>query len=97
MLHSWFVPSLGVQRYAIPGRVIETWFRVDKPGSYYGECNQICGMNHDAMPIEVEALSPTDFDAWVKTAKDKFSALVPTPGPTRLALLATGVTTGQGN
>ncbi len=73
VLHSWFVPSLGVQRYAIPGRVIETWFKVDKPGFYYGECNQICGMNHDAMPIEIEAMSPADFATWVKSAKDKFS------------------------
>ena len=41
VIHSFFVPSLGVQRYAIPGRIIETWFRADKPGIYYGECNRI--------------------------------------------------------
>ena len=80
------MPSLGVQRYAIPGRVIETWFRVDKPGDYYGECNQICGMNHDSMPIEVEALSAADFASWLKTARDKFSAVTPRV-PTRFAML----------
>jgi len=46
VIHSFFIPSLGVQRYAIPGRTIETWVRIDKPGIYYGECNQICGANH---------------------------------------------------
>ena len=50
-------PGLGVQRYAIPGRTIETWVRVDKPGDYYGECNQICGTNHSRMPIAVAAVS----------------------------------------
>ena len=46
VIHSWFIPSLGAQRYAIPGRTIETWFRADKPGVFYGQCNQICGTNH---------------------------------------------------
>ena len=98
VLHAWFVPSLGVQRYAIPGRVVETWFRVDKPGDYYGECNQICGMNHDSMPIEVEAVSPADFDTWLKTARDKFSSLTThAPGRTRLAMLEPTAATGARN
>ena len=78
VIHSFFVPSLGVQRYAIPGRTIETWVRVDKPGVYYGECNQICGTNHSVMPIAVEALSPDDFTKWVAQAKVKFAAATPT-------------------
>lgn len=82
VIHSWFVPSLGVQRYAIPGRTIETWFRVDKPGVFYGECNQICGTNHSRMPIVVHAVSPQEFDAWLNEAKTKFSdAAEPAPGP----------------
>ncbi len=74
VIHSWFIPSLGVQRYAIPGRTIETWVRIDKPGTYYGECNQICGTNHSRMPIEVKAVSPADFAKWVTVAKKEFSA-----------------------
>ena len=74
VIHSFFIPSLGVQRYAIPGRTIETWVRVDKPGVYYGECNQICGTNHSAMPIAVQAMSDTDFAAWLEAAKTKFPA-----------------------
>ena len=75
VIHSFFIPSLGVQRYAIPGRTIETWVRVDKPGVYYGECNQICGTNHAVMPIAVEALSPDDFTKWAEQAKTKFASV----------------------
>ncbi len=73
VIHSFFIPSLGVQRYAIPGRTIETWVKVDKPGVYYGQCNQICGTNHSLMPIAVEALSPNEFEAWAVRAKAKFA------------------------
>jgi cytochrome c oxidase subunit 2 len=71
VIHSFFIPSLGVQRYAIPGRVIETWVRVNEPGDYYGECNQICGTGHSIMPISVHALSPDDFKTWLAAAQAK--------------------------
>jgi cytochrome c oxidase subunit 2 len=73
VIHSWFVPSLGVQIYAMPGRLNETWVNVEKPGVYYGQCNQICGINHAFMPIAVEALSKEDFARWVEEAKKKFA------------------------
>jgi cytochrome c oxidase subunit 2 len=81
VIHSFFIPALGVQRYAIPGRTIETWFRADKPGVFYGECNQICGTNHSRMPIVVRAVSPEDFAAWLDQAKTKFSDAAPPPAP----------------
>ena len=82
VIHSFFIPSLGVQRYAIPGRTIETWVRVDKPGQYYGECNQICGTNHSFMPISIRAVTPEEFTTWVQQAKTKFAADAPaSPGP----------------
>ena len=77
VIHSFFIPSLGVQRYAIPGRTIETWVKVDAPGTYYGECNQICGTNHSNMPISIRALAPAEFDAWVTQAKTKAAILAP--------------------
>ncbi len=84
VIHSFFIPSLGVQRYAIPGRIIETWVRVDQPGVYYGQCNQICGANHDAMPIAVEGMTEQNFAAWVEQAKTKFAASEPAAeGPER--------------
>jgi cytochrome c oxidase subunit II len=80
VIHSFFIPSLGVQRYAIPGRTVETWMRVNKPGTYYGECNQICGTNHSHMPISVRAVPQAEFDAWVAQAKTKFAASNDVPG-----------------
>ena len=77
VIHSFFIPSLGVQRYAIPGRTIETWVRVDQPGTYYGQCNQICGTNHSAMPISVRAVTDADFTAWLADAKTKFASVRP--------------------
>ena len=71
VIHSWFIPALGVQRYAIPGRTIETWFRADKPGTFYGECNQICGTNHSRMPIVVRAVPEQEFNAWLDRGEDQ--------------------------
>lgn len=68
VIHSFFVPSLGMQRYAIPGQTIETWVKIDKPGTFYGECNQICGLNHHEMPIEVQGVPLKQFLAWSKQA-----------------------------
>lgn len=79
VIHSWFVPALGVQIYAMPGRLNETWIKVERPGVYYGQCNQICGVNHAYMPIAVEALSKEDFGRWTEEAKKKFAAAPASP------------------
>ena len=79
VIHSWFIPSLGVQRYAIPGRTIETWFKADAVGTFVGECNQVCGTNHSRMPIVIRAVPEAEFTAWVATAKTKFSDAAPIP------------------
>lgn len=65
VIHAFFVPSFGVQNDAVPGRVNESWFKVDKPGIYYGQCNELCGVDHSFMPIQVEVKNQADFDAWV--------------------------------
>ncbi len=65
VIHSWTVPALGVKKDAVPGRVNETWFRVTKPGVYYGQCSEICGIGHGFMPIAVEAVSKEQFNKWV--------------------------------
>jgi len=77
VIHSWYVPSFGVQEYAVPGRLNESWFLVEKPGTYYGECNQICGVNHSRMPIAVKAVAKQDFDKWLAEAKKKFATATP--------------------
>ena len=73
VIHSFFVPSLGVQRYSIPGRTLETWMRADRVGTFYGQCNQICGVNHWFMPIVVKAVPQAEFDAWVASARTRFA------------------------
>jgi cytochrome c oxidase subunit 2 len=67
VIHSWWVPDLGVKRDAIPGFIHEAWARIEKPGTYRGQCAELCGVNHGFMPIVVEAVSDEDFDGWVKT------------------------------
>jgi cytochrome c oxidase subunit 2 len=74
VIHSFFIPAFGVQRYAIPGRTIETWMEADQAGTFYGECNQICGQDHSRMPIAVKAVSEADFEAWVAEAKKSASS-----------------------
>jgi cytochrome c oxidase subunit 2 len=74
VVHSWSVPSLGVKLDAFPGRLNETWTRIDKPGLYYGQCSQLCGINHGFMPIEVEAVSQEQFAAWVTQKKAKHTS-----------------------
>ena len=73
VIHSWFVPSFGVQEYAVIGRLNESWMKVEHPGVYYGQCNQICGINHAFMPIKIEAVSKDDFQRWLGDAKKKFA------------------------
>jgi len=75
VIHSFFVPSLGVQKYTIPGRTLETWFRADRAGTFYGQCNQICGTNHWFMPIQVHAVPAAEFQAWVAQAKTKYAQI----------------------
>jgi cytochrome c oxidase subunit 2 len=94
VIHSFFVPSLGVQKYTIPGRTLETWIRADRPGVYYGQCNQICGVNHWFMPIEVRAVPREEFNAWIEQARTRFAAgQPPGPPPSVLAARASGATT----
>jgi cytochrome c oxidase subunit 2 len=83
VIHSFFVPSLGVQKYSIPGRTLELWMRADRPGVFYGQCNQICGTNHWFMPIEVRAVPREEFDRWAAEAKTRYAQGLP-PGPPRM-------------
>lgn len=75
VLHDWFVPSFGVQKEAIGGRINETWFRAEKTGTFYGQCNELCGQNHGFMPITVDVLSKDDFAKWLADAKKKYASL----------------------
>ena len=76
VIHSWAVPSLGVKMDAIPGRLNETYFYIEKPGMYYGQCSELCGPGHGFMPISIKAVSEEDFIAWLDFAKKEFASNV---------------------
>lgn len=65
VIHSWWVPALGWKRDAIPGFINEAWTNIEKPGTYRGQCAELCGKDHGFMPIVVVALAQDEFDAWV--------------------------------
>jgi cytochrome c oxidase subunit II len=73
VIHAWGVPAFGVKIDAVPGRTNETWVRIDTPGVYYGQCSELCGVNHGFMPIRVQAVSKEEFAKWVEEAKTKFA------------------------
>jgi cytochrome c oxidase subunit 2 len=74
VIHAFGVPSFGVRQDAIPGRLNETWFKIEKEGVYYGQCYFICGKDHAYMPIVVRAVSRPAYEAWLQEAKKKFAA-----------------------
>ncbi len=73
VIHSFSVPSFGIKIDAIPGRLNETWFQATREGMYYGQCSELCGMNHSFMPIAVRVVSEQEFNAWVEEAKKKYA------------------------
>jgi len=73
VIHNWAVPSFGVKTDAIPGRLNETWFKVDEPGIYYGMCSELCGVRHAYMPIEVHVLDEAEYVAWLNKAEQEFA------------------------
>ena len=78
-MHGWTVWGFGIKKTVIPGRLNEGWIEVPKEGIYFGQCSQICGMNHAYMPVAVRVVSKPDFDAWV-AQKKKAAGLLPESG-----------------
>ncbi len=74
VVHSWWIPQLGGKLQAIPGYNNYSWFRVDKPGIYRGQCAEICGRGHARMIAQVNAVSPTEFDDWIARQKGLIAA-----------------------
>jgi cytochrome c oxidase subunit 2 len=85
VIHSWTVASFGVKHDAVPGRVNESWFKIDKVGVYYGQCSELCGVRHGFMPITVRAVSKEDYLKWVADAQKKFAKADGTPPTTDVA------------
>ena len=75
VIHSWWVPELGVKRDAIPGFMHEAWTKIDQPGIYRGQCAELCGIYHGFMPIVVKAVPQEEYDAWVVSQKEQQASL----------------------
>ena len=73
VLHAWALPSFGVKRDAVPGRINETWFKAEKEGTYYGQCSELCGIKHAFMPITVKVVNEEDYQEWLSEARVKFA------------------------
>lgn len=73
VIHSWAMPAFAVKQDAVPGRLAELWFSVDKEGVYFGQCSELCGKDHAYMPITLKAVSQEKYDIWLKGAKVEFS------------------------
>ena len=67
-------PAFGVKTDAVPGRLNETWFKAEKTGIYYGMCSELCGVNHQSMPIEIHVVTQEKFDIWVEESKTKYAS-----------------------
>ncbi len=89
VLHAWYVPAFGVKQDAVPGFIRDAWFKVEKAGTYRGQCAELCGKEHGFMPIVVEAVEPEAFATWA--GKQKTAAA---PAGTTAGTAAKGATAG---
>ena len=69
VIHAWWVPDFGMKKDAIPGYINEMWFRADEPGTYRGQCAELCGRDHGFMPVVVEVKPQAEYDAWLEAQK----------------------------
>lgn len=91
VIHAWWVPAFGVKQDAVPGFIRDAWFKVDKPGTYRGQCAELCGKEHGFMPIVVEVMEPAKFAEWA--GKHKTAAA---PAAATAAVAAAGGGDGKG-
>lgn len=73
VIHAWTIPAFGVKQDAVPGRLAQLWFNVEREGIYFGQCSELCGKDHAYMPITVKAVSQEDYDAWLDGAIQEYA------------------------
>ncbi|MCP1337612.1 cytochrome c oxidase subunit II [Futiania mangrovi] len=74
VIHNWAMPAFGIKMDAVPGRLNETWFKAQREGTFYGQCSELCGVNHAFMPIMVKVVSKENFEKWAAAAQDDLEA-----------------------
>ncbi len=75
VIHSWAMPSFGVKQDAVPGRLAQAWFKIEKEGIYFGQCSELCGKDHAYMPITIKAVSEEAYARWLESAKAEYAGL----------------------
>ncbi|WP_348728080.1 cytochrome c oxidase subunit II [Rheinheimera texasensis] len=75
VIHSWWVPAFAVKKDANPGFINEAWTQVEQPGTYRGQCAELCGKDHGFMPIVVVAKTPEDFNSWIQAEGERLAKL----------------------
>lgn len=78
VIHSWKIPAFGVMQDAVPGRLAQLWFKAEEEGVFFGQCSELCGLNHAYMPITVKVVSQAVYDEWLAAAKEA-GGYVPLP------------------
>ena len=75
VIHAWKIMSFGVHQDGVPGRLAELWFKPEKEGVYFGQCSELCGLNHSYMPIVVKVVSEEEYEAWLERSVEKFASI----------------------
>lgn len=75
VIHAWTIPAFGVKQDAVPGRLAELWFKAEQEGIYFGQCSELCGLNHAYMPITVKVVSEAAYAAWLADAKEEYAGI----------------------
>lgn len=75
VIHAWTIPAFGVKQDAVPGRLAELWFKAEQEGIYFGQCSELCGLNHSYMPITVKVVSEEAYAAWLAEAKEEYAGI----------------------
>ena len=93
VIHAFALPAFGLKTDAVPGRVNETWFRADRVGTFYGQCSELCGVDHAFMPIQINVVTQAEFETWVASKGGSMTPRTPeqAPGGTT-AQIAAGTT-----
>jgi len=94
VIHAVAMPAFGLKTDAVPGRVNETWFRAERPGVYYGQCSELCGVDHAFMPIQINVVSRAEFAAWVASKGGSMTPRTAEQAPGGTAAQVVAGTTG---
>ncbi|MGQ3039185.1 MAG: cytochrome c oxidase subunit II [Brevundimonas sp.] len=94
VIHAFALPAFGLKTDAVPGRVNETWFRADRVGTFYGQCSELCGVDHAFMPIEIRVVTQAEFEAWVVSKGGSLTPATAAEAPGGTAAQAAVGTTG---